>query len=220
MIDALGGTPSLSSAPAPVLNPRGKLGKDEFLKMLVAQLKNQDPMNPLQGEEMAAHLAQFSSLEQLMNIGQQLATQSTTNTAMIQTLNGTAAMGTIGKSIVAVGDQVAIGGGGEQVTVSVAGLGGTGTLKLYDATGREVGSRALGVLGGGRQQVDVGSAANGLPAGAYTYAIEVTDGAGNAVGVQHFTTGRVDGVRYGQGGPVLTAGPVQITFGTVVEIGS
>ena len=48
-------------------NPGGKLGKDEFLKLLVAQLTNQDPMNPADGQQMAAQLAQFSSVEQLQS---------------------------------------------------------------------------------------------------------------------------------------------------------
>ena len=45
-----------------------KMGKDEFLKLLTVQLKNQDPMNPMEQGKMAAELAQFSSLEQLSNI--------------------------------------------------------------------------------------------------------------------------------------------------------
>lgn len=46
------------------------LGRDEFLQLLVAQLKNQNPMDPIDGADFAAQLAQFSQLESLMQINQ------------------------------------------------------------------------------------------------------------------------------------------------------
>ncbi|MCA0754039.1 flagellar hook capping protein [Paenibacillus sp. N4] len=48
------------------------LGKDQFLSILVTQLRNQDPMQPLQDKEFIAQMAQFTSVEQLMNMSSEL----------------------------------------------------------------------------------------------------------------------------------------------------
>ena len=50
----------------------GAMGKDQFVKLLITQMKNQDPMNPMDGKDLAAQLAQFSSVEQLININAKL----------------------------------------------------------------------------------------------------------------------------------------------------
>lgn len=66
------------------------MGKDQFLKILITQLANQDPMQPLEDKEFIAQMAQFTSVEQLMNISTQL-------TAMSQSLGNVS--GLIGKEV-------------------------------------------------------------------------------------------------------------------------
>ncbi|MDX1531875.1 MAG: flagellar hook capping FlgD N-terminal domain-containing protein, partial [Rhodothermales bacterium] len=56
--------------------PSKELDRDAFLRLLVTQLSNQDPLNPQDGHEFAAQLAQFSSVEQLTNISETLALHS------------------------------------------------------------------------------------------------------------------------------------------------
>ncbi len=53
---------------------RGILGKDDFLKILIAQLRNQDPLNPMEDREFVAQMAQFSALEQMMNMNKSIQT--------------------------------------------------------------------------------------------------------------------------------------------------
>ncbi|MDZ4163671.1 MAG: flagellar hook capping FlgD N-terminal domain-containing protein [Smithellaceae bacterium] len=71
------------------------LGKDDFFKMLLAQLKNQNPLEPLDGTAFAAQLAQFSSLEQLQNLNNELKTLSNNQAVMIRSY----AIGLIGKEV-------------------------------------------------------------------------------------------------------------------------
>jgi flagellar basal-body rod modification protein FlgD len=54
--------------PAPKANNSPAMGKDAFLQLLVAQIKNQNPMNPADGVQFLSQLAQFSQLEQTMGI--------------------------------------------------------------------------------------------------------------------------------------------------------
>src|SRR5690606_16235949 len=52
-----------------------QIGKNEFLNLLVTQLKNQDPMEPMKNDQFAVNLAQFSQLEQLIGINEKIGTE-------------------------------------------------------------------------------------------------------------------------------------------------
>ena len=200
------------------LGPGGKLGKNEFLKLLVTQLRYQDPMNPLQGEEMAAQLAQFSSLEQLVNIGDALKTQQTSNDALVAAVTNNTAMTTLGKEVTAVGDQVFLPDDGKATVSCTTAGSGQGTLTITDSNGKVLGTRNLGYVGAGANTFDIGSAGAGLKEGGYRYYIDVKGGDGKAVEVETYTTARVDGITYGNDGALLTAGPLRIKPGAIVKI--
>lgn len=51
-------------------SPRGSLGKDDFLKILVSQLQNQDPMKPMEDQDFIAQMAQFTALEQMQSLNE------------------------------------------------------------------------------------------------------------------------------------------------------
>ena len=218
-VNSSSGTSSTSSTnDATPLGPGGKLGKNEFLKLLVTQLRYQDPMNPLQGEEMAAQLAQFSSLEQLVNIGDALKTQQTSNDALVAAVTNNTAMTTIGKEVTAVGDQVYLPEDGKATVSCTTAGSGQGTLTITDSNGKVLGTRNLGYVGAGANTFEVGTAGAGLKEGGYKYYIDVKGGDGKAVEVETYTTARVDGITYSNDGALLTAGPLRIKPGAIVKI--
>ena len=79
-IDPITGTTTTAATTATSSTKKADqtLGKDDFLKLMVAQMKNQDPMNPADDKDNIAQMAQFSSLEQITNLAnatQELATK-------------------------------------------------------------------------------------------------------------------------------------------------
>jgi flagellar basal-body rod modification protein FlgD len=69
--DVSSSTPNTETPKVPAAG-NSELGKDTFLKLLVAQIRNQDPLNPADGLQFVTQLAQFSELEQLMQMRQDL----------------------------------------------------------------------------------------------------------------------------------------------------
>ena len=197
------------------------MGKDEFLQLLVAQLRNQDPMNPSNPEEFAAQLAQFTSVEQLININDTLAAQAVANQSMAAALNQTSAMGALGHDVLAVGNRIETGPDADtRVVLGVGAGGGDATLTLRDEAGDIVATLDLGDVPAGRSEFTLSDfdAVQDLPDGTYTFEVTVVGGDNVGVEAETFTRMRVDGVRYGPMGPVLLSGDVEIPLSDVVEI--
>ncbi|NNM35245.1 MAG: hypothetical protein HKO53_19375 [Gemmatimonadetes bacterium] len=214
MIDSLG--PSAASLTDAV--PGGALGKEEFLELLVTQLRYQDPLNPSDPEDFAAQLAQFTSLEQLININDQLEGQAQTSAVLAQNINAGAALSVIGHSVLAVGDHVWVDDSGNaSTTVGVGGSGGLATVHILKEDGTEIGSMELGRVGPGRNDLDLSEAMEGLDPGMYRYRVEVTDGT-EPVEVEMYTVARIEGLRYTQTGPVLIADNLEIELANVIEV--
>jgi flagellar basal-body rod modification protein FlgD len=197
----------------------GTMGKDEFLKLLIAQMQNQDPLNPMDGMQFASQLAQFSSVEQLTQLNSAFADQAAAQSAMLSSVNGSVAVSTFGREVVAVGDQISVGGDQKpQALFDAPEGGGRAKVHILNAAGNEVDTVDLGYVDGGFQTADLSGATAHLPAGTYTYQVGVADQAGSETQVQTYMSGKVDGVRYTSDGPVLTAGGITIPFGSILRI--
>lgn len=202
----------------PQLN-RAALGKEEFLQLLVTQLRNQDPLSPADPKDFAAQLAQFSTVEQLLNIGKQLESQQAMDELMIQTVHSSSAVQLLGRTVIVPGDAVDVPASGElEVQVLVGEPGGSGELILTDKAGVERARIPVSALGAGRQTIDLDNVVGTIPAGRYSYRVELHEPGGDAVAVTTLSVLRVDGIRFTPSGPILTSGPATILLGDVIEI--
>lgn len=208
-------------------NPSG-MGRDEFLKMLVAQLKNQDPLNPMDGKDMAAQLAQFSSVEQLLEINKSLAaskesaqattdaitkleeTQNARADEMAQLIEGQMAMATVGKVGVTTGNSMFVDRDGSgSIVVDTGSLKGTGKVTVMDESGAVVATGIIAKVTTGQQSFDVRDVNFDKPVGAgkYTYKFDVaTEGDTQWRSAKTYTSGRITGMKYDNGNPVLILG--------------
>ena len=211
-------TAPIGGAPAtPSFEPTSALGRDEFLTLLVAQLQNQDPLSPMDGKEMAVQLAQFSSVEQLMQLNENVEAQTAANEGIANTLVTTLGSSLLGREVLAAGDLMTVPDQNE-VTIDLPSSGGAATVTLYDVDGREVATKALGYLPGGRQEIDVSGLTSGLPDGSYRFEVEATDADGQDLPVQHYVRAVIDGLRFGASGLVLMAGNLEIPLSELAEL--
>jgi len=197
----------------------GALGKDQFLKLLVAQLKNQDPQNPMDSSQMAAQLAQFSSVEQLTQINETLSTQNTGQSSLAQLMAENGALASVGKTVVASASAVDVSGGVPQsIAVDLPVGTKSATLKIYDSKGAVVAEQPLNVTDDGRQTFTLSGGAAKLTAGTYKYDVETTGTSGDVTSAPTYIAGKVTGVRYTSSGPVVTVGGALVPYMSVTEI--
>jgi flagellar basal-body rod modification protein FlgD len=151
-----------SAAAGLQLTPKNKneqIGKNEFLTLLVTQLKNQDPEAPVDSKEFAVQLAQFTQVEKLMSIDDKLTAQS--NAATMSSMAGY-----LGHNVVLNNQDVSVKGGqGGSLQLNLSQDAGSVTVQFLNAKGTVVGQKDLGELSAGKQVVSLGDA--GVPDGNY-----------------------------------------------------
>jgi flagellar basal-body rod modification protein FlgD len=214
-LTALGGPapdPAAGSAPS-------ELGRNEFLQMLIAQLENQDPLNPQDATEFTAQLAQFSSLEQLLSIGESI-DQLAESELVSQQLG---AAGLIGREITALGSQFAVGADGTPLAEPRFVLGSAAenaTVNVLDANGRLVRTLSFGPLVQGEHAVDwdgLDQAGQPVEEGIYSFRVSALSG-DTTVEAFNLVRGRVTGAIPGASNPLLLLGDLAVPLASVEEV--
>ena len=193
------------------------VGKDDFLTLLVAQMKNQDPLNPMQTTEFTSQLAQFTSLEQLFTVNSNL---EGIQGKITEQSNGNP-IDYIGKEIKADDNAIEVKKGelisGSFVLENGADVG----VVVYDKDGNEVRSFHEGWMQPGEYDMEWNLRDNKgyvVDDGIYSFDIFALDGAGEYVPVEIFTTGKVTGVTNEYGLPYLMVGNKIVSASNVVKV--
>lgn len=186
-----------------------ELGRDAFLKLLTVQLQNQDPMEPVKNEDFVAQLSQFSSLEQLTSINEAVSGESETEAlgGVMQAVESNTAVSLIGKSVEMPTDSFAYTGQGNvELGFNLGGPANRVDLQIFDSEGNLVRSLVDNTPDEGNDTLvwdGQNESGQTLSAGEYYFVPKAVNGEGNGVGIQAQLQGKVTGVRYEGGKPIL-----------------
>jgi len=209
---ATGGTAAASST------SKTTMGKDAFLTLLITQLQHQDPLNPADSTEFTAQLAQFSSLEQLNNVNENLSALKLYQAS----INNAQAVSFIGKDIVATGNSVeARSGQPVACEFDLAKPAQKVVVSVYDATGAFVKDVVATGLTAGRQTVSWDGrdrSGNTVADGAYTFEVQAEGAGKEAVAATTYTRGTVAGVSFQDGVTYLAVGRRRVAIGDIVQV--
>jgi flagellar basal-body rod modification protein FlgD len=198
-------------------SPKRELGRNQFLTLLVAQLKHQDPLNPMESTEFTAQLAQFSSLEQLFDINDNLEIlQGAEDGQRLENL-----LDYIGKEIKSSDSTITLNNGkafGGSYTLED---GGDVIISVFDTEGSEIRTIYRDDQEAGEHNVDFDGKDNHgypIPDGYYSFGVQAFDNEGSPIEVSTGLSGLVTAVTYQGGIPYLIVGDQLIHPESITEV--
>ncbi len=194
---------------------RRGMGRDAFMKLLVAQLRNQDPLDPMDPRESIAQLSQLSGVEQLVAIEGRLRALEVANAGMVNAQ----AVALVGRTVEAEGGMLRLGPEGDaEASFTLRGRAERVEVKVIDEQGRVVRSMELegGYPGAHPVRWDgLDEQGERAPAGRYRIEVRAFDAEGRPVEADTTLRGRVERVAYDNGYPELVVEGRRIALGSV-----
>jgi len=213
--------PSFGAAPATTKTK--DLGrKDIFLKLLVAQMKNQNPLKPQDPTQMSSQLAQFNMVEQQTNTNkllEQIAASGGVGGASTG-LNASSAS-YLGRTVTVNQNSIQYNGGVVNFSANLPNNAASVQATIVDSNGRTVRVLDLGAMASGHQMMSWdGLENNGVaaPLGTYSVLLQVTDAQGKPMAVGAQRSGIVDAVRLASGKVQLMVGGIPASLADVTEV--
>ena len=186
-----------------------------FLQLLTTQLKNQNPLDPLDTNQFTQQLVQFAQVEQQMKSNTQLQTLI----SLQQSAQSTAALGYVGSTVVVDGSNGVLSNGNATWNLNVS-KPAAATITIQDSTGQTVYSGTASLQPGGQPFVWNGTGSNGKqwPDGIYKLTAIASDASKQSVPVSIELQGPVDSVDLTQNPPLLSIGGQTYTMDKIKRI--
>ena len=217
----LSASPTLG-APAAAAPKAATLGKEDFLKLLVTQLRYQDPMSPQNPTEFISQLAQFSSLEQLLNVNTSISGLEKAFKGMQTNLQMAQGVAFLGKQVRAVGNSLEVKAGlPSKASYQLSQNAQEVKVAVLDGAGRVVRTLTLGAQGAGERVLawdgrdDQGKP---VPDGRYTFQVTAKTAKGEPVSVTTYFTGTVTEVVQEQNGVRLKVGDRLLDLSSILGV--
>jgi flagellar basal-body rod modification protein FlgD len=190
-------TPAATSAAANGTDPGGALdftqNFDTFLTLLTTQLKNQDPLSPMDSSQFTQQLVAFSQVEQQIKTNSQLTTMIQGQSAS----EAVSALPMIGRSIEYTGNQAALQNGQAAFSYTLPTAAATASVLVTDAGGNTVFSQTVDPSAGKHSLVWNGQTSAGVQmpdGGIYTMQVQAADATNKPITATTTATGTVSGV--------------------------
>jgi flagellar basal-body rod modification protein FlgD len=193
-----------------------ELGQDDFLRLLVTQLKHQDPLKPIDNAAFVAELAQFSQLEQSAKQVKLLEQSIETQAANLQF----SMLPLVGREVRFLGGVVDLAQNPVAMQYSLDEPAAAVTVTISDMSNHTVRTLALGPQQAGNQQVEWdGATQTGASAspGMYRFTVSALNAQGDRVNSTSTSRLRVSGVRTENGHPTLLVGDHVLDPSQVIE---
>lgn len=189
-----------------------------FLTLLTTQLKNQNPLDPLDTNQFTQQLVEFAGVEQQLKTNDSLSSL----VSMQQTAQATQALEFVGKTAIVSGGTAAMSNSKATWELNVP-TASTVTINIANSTGQTVYSGNYSANAGNNQPFSwngLGNDGTQYPDGNYTLTATAVDGSGNSVGVTTQVGGTVSAVDLTQSPPLLTINGQSYTVSQIKAIGA
>jgi flagellar basal-body rod modification protein FlgD len=199
-----------------------QLGKEDFLELLIAQLKNQDPMSPMDNMDFSAQLAEFSGLEQLSNMNSSIEEMLNADYQMTQAISNTMTAALIGNDAKIAGDGFDFAGQNQvSFGYTLGAMAESVDVRVYNANGALVKTISQEDLEAGEHKLSWDfHDDNGVkvPEGEYYFEVDARAYDGGGVTTTSYKVGKIDGVRFTDSGTKLVVDGAMYNLGDIMEI--